>query len=123
MTNFSAVGRRKERLDSWKEISAFLNRGVRTVQRWESEENLPVHRHNHQKRDTVFAFASEIEQWMRSRDGRKALSASSNETELAEQCVTARLRGQHARQLLETVYAKQSRQIEAIIANLKRTLA
>ena len=32
------------RLDSWKEIASFLGRGIRTVQRWEREEGLPVHR-------------------------------------------------------------------------------
>jgi hypothetical protein len=26
-----------DRLDSWKEVAAFLGRGVRTVQRWERE--------------------------------------------------------------------------------------
>ena len=47
-------------LDSWKEISLFLKRGIRTVQRWEATEGLPVHRHQHLKRGTVFAFPSEI---------------------------------------------------------------
>jgi len=56
-------------LDSWKEISLFLKRGIRTVQRWESTEGLPVHRHRHLKRGTVFAFASEIRSWLSSRDG------------------------------------------------------
>jgi hypothetical protein len=59
---------RKEYLDSWKEIAVFLNRGVRTVQRWEREENLPVHRHNHKKRGTVSALASEIMVWLSNRD-------------------------------------------------------
>ena len=61
---------RKEYLDSWKEIAVFLNRGVRTVQRWEREENLPVHRHNHKKRGTVSALASEIMVWLINRDNR-----------------------------------------------------
>ena len=39
-----------DRLDSWKEIAAYLNRGVRTVRRWEEEEGLPVHRHVHRTR-------------------------------------------------------------------------
>jgi hypothetical protein len=29
------------RLDSWKEIAAYLGRGIRTVQRWEREEGCP----------------------------------------------------------------------------------
>jgi len=56
-----------ERLDSWKEIAAFLKRGVRTVQRWEREEGLPVHRHHHQKLGSVHGFESEITQWWNSR--------------------------------------------------------
>lgn len=32
------------RLDSWKEIAAYLCRGERTVKRWERERSLPVHR-------------------------------------------------------------------------------
>ena len=55
-------------LDSWKEISLFLKRGIRTVQRWEATEGLPVHRHRHLKRGTVFAYASEIQGWLKTRD-------------------------------------------------------
>src|ERR1035441_3364214 len=33
-----------DRLDSWKEVAAYLKRGARTVQRWEREKALPVHR-------------------------------------------------------------------------------
>lgn len=54
-------------LDSWKEIATFLKRGVRTVQRWEHTENLPVHRHQHQKRGSVYALRSEVTDWLRSR--------------------------------------------------------
>ncbi len=50
-------------LDSWKEIASHLGRTVRTVQRWEQDENLPVHRHQHEKRGTVYASRSEIDAW------------------------------------------------------------
>jgi len=56
-----------DRLDSWKEISAYLKRSVRTVHRWESEEALPVHRHLHQSSGTVYAFKSELDTWWASR--------------------------------------------------------
>lgn len=49
-----------DRLDSWKEIAAFLKRGVRTVQRWERLEGLPVHRHRHDKLGSIFAYRSEV---------------------------------------------------------------
>src|SRR5215470_3175612 len=56
-----------ERLDSWKEIAAYLKRSVRTVHRWESEQGLPVHRHLHQSSGTVYAFRSELDTWWASR--------------------------------------------------------
>lgn len=59
-----------DRLDSWKEIAAYLNRGVRTVRRWEQEEALPVHRHVHRTLGSVYAFKSEIDAWRRSRPER-----------------------------------------------------
>jgi adenylate cyclase len=52
-----------DRLDSWKEIAAYLKRGVRTVRRWEHDEGLPVHRHLHRVQGSVYAFRSEIDAW------------------------------------------------------------
>src|SRR5262245_16978772 len=56
-----------DRLDTWKEIAAHLRRSVRTVQRWEREEGLPVHRHLHDKLGSIYAFRSQIDQWWRTR--------------------------------------------------------
>ena len=52
-----------DRLDSWKEIASHLKRTVRTVQRWEKNEGLPVHRHLHQRAKSVYACKSEIDEW------------------------------------------------------------
>lgn len=54
-------------LESWKQIAAYLERSERTVRRWESSEGLPVHRREHEKQDTVFAYRHEIEAWSRLR--------------------------------------------------------
>ena len=51
-----------ERLDSWKKIAAYLKRDESTVRRWE-KEGLPVHRHAHKKKATIYAYTSEIEAW------------------------------------------------------------
>jgi TolB-like protein/Tfp pilus assembly protein PilF len=56
-----------ERLDSWKEIAAYLNRDVTTVQRWEKREGMPVHRHVHDKRGSVYALTPELDAWLQSR--------------------------------------------------------
>jgi hypothetical protein len=52
-----------ELLNSWKEISAYLDRGVRTVQRWERELHLPVRRPRGRMRSAVIAFKSEVDAW------------------------------------------------------------
>src|SRR5258707_2278995 len=55
------------RLDSWKEIAEYLGRGIRTVQRWEREEGLPVHRLAHEKRGSIYARREELAAWWESR--------------------------------------------------------
>jgi hypothetical protein len=55
------------KLDSWKRIAGYLGKTVRTVQRWEREEGLPVLRHHHQKRGTVYASTRDIDAWITAR--------------------------------------------------------
>jgi len=76
----------EKKLVSWKEIAAHLGREVRTVQRWEKTEALPVHRHEHQKKSTVYAYASELDEWIRKRqpvDDPEADAAFAREQELS----------------------------------------
>ena len=61
----------ERRLDSWKEIATYLGRDVTTVQRWERQEGMPVQRHLHHKRGSVYALCSELDAW---RQGRKLRS-------------------------------------------------
>jgi TolB-like protein/Tfp pilus assembly protein PilF len=58
------------RLDSWKEIAAYLSRDVTTVQRWEKREGMPVHRHLHERRGSVYALTGELDDWIQSRRAR-----------------------------------------------------
>jgi len=64
------------RLDSWKEIAAYLGRDVTTVQRWEKRESMPVHRHVHAKRGSVYALAPELDAWMKTRRRRQNLETA-----------------------------------------------
>ena len=66
-----------ERLDSWKEIAAYLKRDKSTARRWE-KEGLPVHRHAHKKKATICAYTSEIDVWWRV--GRVRLEAAESAT-------------------------------------------
>jgi Tol biopolymer transport system component len=63
----------EDRLDSWKEIAAYLKRDVTTVQRWEKREGMPVHRHVHDRIGSVYASRAELDAWMRSRNLRDGL--------------------------------------------------
>ncbi|MCU1318390.1 MAG: hypothetical protein JWN63_3712 [Candidatus Acidoferrum typicum] len=61
------------RLESWKEIAAYLGRDVTTARRWERREGLPVHRLHHSKLGSVYAYAKELDTW---RDERAPAAAS-----------------------------------------------
>lgn len=61
-----------ERLDSWKEIAAYLKRDVTTVQRWEKKEGLPVHRLVHDSLGSVYAYRSELDAWRTRHEPRNA---------------------------------------------------
>jgi TolB-like protein len=61
-----------DRLDSWKDIAAYVNRSIRTVRRWEAAEGLPVHRHMHQAQGSVYAYKSEIDRWREGESRRPA---------------------------------------------------
>jgi tetratricopeptide (TPR) repeat protein len=54
---------RGRRLESWKEIAAYLGRDVTTVRRWEKREGLPVYRLQHSKLGSVYAYTLELDAW------------------------------------------------------------
>lgn len=62
----------RRRLDSWKEISAYLGKNQRTAMRWETERGLPVRRPPGNARAAVFAYSDEIDDWL-SKDGLRTL--------------------------------------------------
>lgn len=74
-----------ERLDSWKQIAAYLKRDIRTVQRWEKSEGLPVHRHHHLKRGSAFAFTDELDQWWQGRGAELAVQGDVSPVEALDE--------------------------------------
>lgn len=52
-----------DRLESWKEIAAFVQRDVRSAMRWE-EQGMPVRRLPGGKRGRVYASKGEITRWL-----------------------------------------------------------
>jgi len=52
-------------LTSWKEIASYMGKGVRTVQRWERDFNLPVRRPasaSHKR--AIIALVSDLDTWI-----------------------------------------------------------
>lgn len=77
--------RSRDRLDSWKEIAAYLNRDVTTVQRWEKREGMPVHRHLHDRIGSVYAFRAELDAWARTRKLPASLDAEASSATQAQE--------------------------------------
>lgn len=69
------------KLDSWKEISTYLGRDERTVQRWAKERALPVHRVPGGKRGGVFVYTHEVEAWL---NGQSSTVAGNGSVEPAQ---------------------------------------
>ncbi len=82
-----------DRLESWKEIATYLKRDVRTVQRWEAFEALPVHRHQHKKRGSVYALRGELDAWRESRREELFIEPAEDATGVSSERPASRLRG------------------------------
>jgi tetratricopeptide (TPR) repeat protein len=57
---------KKDILNGWKEIAAYVARDRRTVERWEKQRGLPVRRMPGAGRATVYALISELDEWLAS---------------------------------------------------------
>jgi TolB-like protein/Tfp pilus assembly protein PilF len=98
-------GRPDNFLDSWKEIAVYLDRDVRTVQRWEKKEGLPVHRQIHEKIGTVYGYKSEIDAWWRERSAKLSSKAENRELDGGPRIVSlpARMQVQGANPVTENI--------------------
>jgi TolB-like protein len=85
------TGNPDDRLDSWKEIAVYLRRDVRTVQRWEKKEGLPVYRHLHDKLGSIYAYRNELTQWFNARQ-QSGVGAAARQDGQAEKIKLAVLR-------------------------------
>ena len=100
-------------LNSWKEIASYLGRGVRTVQRWETQLGLPVHRPAGRDHSAVLAFSNELDQWLDSRPVRRSLSSAAESASIAStQAVELQALLRRAEILLEKLELMLSRNEE-----------
>ncbi len=55
-----------DRLDSWKEICAYIGRSRPTCLKWSKEFDFPIYRIDPRSiRSSVFSYKSEIENWFK----------------------------------------------------------
>ena len=69
------------RLNSWKAIGAFFERDERTVKRWERQRGLPIHRIPGAGRSSVYAYTSELNEWLKTTDALSEPSTSDEEAQ------------------------------------------
>lgn len=103
-------------LNSWKEISNYIGRGVRTVQRWEELYGLPVHRAAGRDRSAVYALSDEVDAWLRSGKMHEAPAPSREVTpEIVERY---RMAVDHTTALLERLrmLRQQTRELRTAIS-------
>ena len=108
-------------LDSWKEIASYFRRDIRTVQLWEKNEGLPIHRHFHKQMGSVFAFRSELERWKSQasqKQGSRSTDNSARETEnhitIAVRPPASTIAGARKQQLSEFLIAKTIAALEKL---------
>jgi hypothetical protein len=88
---------RRKILSGWKEISSYIQRGVRTAQRWEALLGMPVHRPALKDRSAVVAFSDELDGWLsRTDDDKRVGGAESTDTLARVQENVSRLARQSA---------------------------
>jgi hypothetical protein len=64
----------RAKLSAWipgRRSLRILGRSARCVQRWEFKEGLPVHRHEHSRRSSIFAYRTELGAWQASREQKR----------------------------------------------------
>lgn len=77
----------KQRIDSWKEIASFFGRDERTVKRWEQSRSLPIHRVPGSGKSGVFAYASELREWLHSSSQQATTENAAGEPSASSQSV------------------------------------
>src|SRR5579864_3901863 len=83
---------RGRRLESWKEIAAYLGRDVTTVRRWEKREGLPVYRVQHSKLGSVYAYTAELDAWRDKEKRGGTLAGATDAADAEADHPTARIR-------------------------------
>jgi len=106
-------------LHSWKEISNYTGRGVRTIQRYEVKFGFPVHRPAGKDRSAVLAFSDEIDAWLSHAPTRPSLNSEGHTSGKQHLIETERyhaltIKAKTTRQRAEKVFESSVRQAKRV---------
>ena len=105
---------KSDTLNSWKEIAHYLDRGVRTVQRWEQDLGLPVRRPRGKGRSAVIAVRQDVDAWVKSRPIAYGLRRN------GATCREAILRSQGLRRATTRLCTEMAVVLDALASNVNR---
>ena len=106
-----------EVLSSWKDVAAHLGKSVRTVQRWETELRLPIHRPDKRQQRIILAYPEELKQWVGAKLAAANRDGSKSHQRLEEN--TSRLKAQLRR--LQSLSETLQRRTAASLDRAERT--
>jgi len=112
---------RLEIFSGWKEIANYLGKGVRTVQRYESQMRLPVHRPAARACSAVIATKVELDAWVAASPVREVLGSTRrgvDQTSLFNQFSLNLERMNHLRSDIQAVQEEFSRSLALLRQNL-----
>lgn len=109
---------------SWKEISTYSHRGVRTLHRYEEEQGFPIHRPAGKSRSSVLAFSDEIDAWFSKAEKRTVSVANGDPPRLREArmrtCHAIASKATHSKQIATATWEACLQQAQRVQAMMKR---
>jgi hypothetical protein len=113
-------------LHSWKDISNYTGRGVRTIQRYEVKLGFPVHRPAGKNRSAVLAFSDEVDAWFARAPKREKVPDNRQNGLSAEQTRTYLAIAAQAKRSRETAQKAfescqhQAKRVEVLVQKLEK---
>lgn len=117
-------------LHSWKEVSDYTGRGVRTIQRYEVQLSFPIHRPARKSRSSVLAFSDEIDAWLRKAPRRSAAPAAKSlftptvdEIRQRREWLAVAAKAKHSREYAQIAYEQCKQQAKRVQEMIQKTNA